>query len=268
MDKVLIADDDVQLLTILSESLEKYKDKFEIVTAKNGLEAILALQKQTFSTVITEIRMPKVNGLVLLGYLTKNFPDLPCIIITDSSSKRLRRQLKKETVLYIEKPFRIPALGEAILAVLARKKRFGGKLNGVSVSGFLKYIESERLTCVCEVSSAKQGKGYLLFNKGKPYNAMHGHLKDDMAVLTMLEMKEATITYGHVPRKRIKRSIYCSIDDISQKANHPVDALSGSKPHRRLSENALFPQLFVICKILSSEYQLYACGKIFNLPRY
>ena len=37
---------------------------------------------------------------------------------------------------------------------------------------------------------------------------------------------------------------------------------------KRLSENALFPQLFVICKILSSEYQLYACGKIFQMPRF
>jgi hypothetical protein len=101
----------------------------------------------------------------------------------------------------------------------------------VSVSGFLKFIESERLTCVCEVSSAKQGKGYLLFNNGKPYNAMHGHLKDEMAVQTMLKMKEATITYGHVPRKRIKRSIYCSIDEIRKKLNHPVNALHEPKPH-------------------------------------
>ena len=123
MDRVLIADDDVQLLTILTESLGKYSNTFEIVTAKNGLEAILALQKETFSAVITEIRMPKVNGLVLLGYLTKNFPDLPCIIITDSDSERLRRQLKKEAVQYIQKPFRIPGLADAILAVLDRKTR-------------------------------------------------------------------------------------------------------------------------------------------------
>jgi len=237
MDRVLIADDDVQLLTILTESLEKYKDKFEIVTAKNGLEAILALQKQTFSAVITEIRMPKVNGLVLLGYLTKNFPDLPCIIITDSSSERLRRQLKKETVQYIEKPFRIPGLAKTILAVLERKKRFGGKLNGVGVSGFLKYIESEQLTCVCEVSSAKHGKGYLLFNNGSLYNAMHGHLKDESAVLKMLEMEEATIKYGHVPRKRIKRSIHCSIDQIVQKGKNPVDALPGSEPNTMAGAN-------------------------------
>lgn len=237
MDKVLIADDDVQLLTILTESLEKYKNTFEIVTAQNGLEAILALQKQTFSTVITEIRMPKVNGLVLLGYLTKNFPDLPCIIITDSSSDRLRRQLKNETVHYIEKPFRIPGLAKVILAVLERKKRFGGKLNGVRVSGFLKYIESERLTCVCEVSSVNHGKGYLLFNNGNLYNAMHGHLKDELAVLKMLKMKEATITYSHVPRKRIKRSIYCSIDQIGKSGGLPVDALPGTEPQNVVRAN-------------------------------
>ena len=239
MDRVLITDDDAQLLTILTESLDKYKDKFEIVTAKNGLEAILALQKQTFSTVVTEIRMPKVNGLVLLGYLTKNFPELPCIIITDSSSERLRRQLKKETVQYIEKPFRIPELAKTILAVLERKKRFGGKLNGVGVSGFLKYLEGEGLTCVCEVSAVKHGKGYLLFKNGSLYNAMLGPLKDEMAVLKMLKMEEATIIYGHVPRKRIKRSIYCSIDEIVQKGEHPVDALHGPKPHRNAGENNL-----------------------------
>ena len=237
MDRVLIADDDVQLLTILTESLEKYKNTFEIVTAKNGLEAILALQKQTFSAVITEIRMPKVNGLVLLGYLTKNFPDLPCIIITDSCSDRLQQQLKKEAAHYIEKPFRIPGLAEAIITVLDRKKRFGGKLNGVSVTGFLKYIESERLTCLCEVSSAKQGKGYLHFNNGSLYSAMHGHLKGESAVLKMLQMKEATITYGPLPGKHIKRSINCSIDQIEIKGKHQADALSGAEPQTMAGAN-------------------------------
>lgn len=237
MDRVLIADDDVQLLTILTESLARYKDTFEIVTAKNGLEAILALQKQTFSAVITEIRMPKVNGLVLMGYLAKNFPDLPCIIITDSCSDRLQRQLKKEAVQFIEKPFRIPGLADAIIAVLDRKKRFGGKLNGVGVTGFLKYIESELLTCLCEVSSAKYGKGYLLFNNGSLHNAVHGHLKDESAVLKMLEIKEATITYGPLPSKRTKRTINCSIDQIREKAKQQANASSKEEPQKIAGAN-------------------------------
>jgi CheY-like chemotaxis protein len=222
MDRVLIADDDVQLLTILTESLEKYKGKFEIVAAKNGLEAILALQKQTFSMVITEIRMPKVNGLVLLGYLSKNFPDLPCIIITDKSSGMLKDRLRKEVVNYIEKPFRIPELEKAILSVLDRKEKFGGKLNGVSVAGFMKLIERERLSCLCGLSSSKQGKGYFLFNNGSLYSAIHGNVKGEKAALRMLRMKDATITCGHLPRRRISRSIYCKIEDIEQKWQGPA----------------------------------------------
>ena len=36
----------------------------------------------------------------------------------------------------------------------------------------------------------------------------------------------------------------------------------------RLSENALFPQLFVMLKKLSSEYQLYTCGNFFCIPQF
>ena len=250
MDRVLIADDDIQLLTILEDSLEKYKDKFEIVAARNGLEAILALQKQTFSTVVTEIRMPKVNGLVLLGYLSKNFPDLPCIIITDESSGRLKNRLEKEVVNYIEKPFRIPELAKAILSVLDRKEKFGGKLSGVSVAGFMKLIERERLSCLCGLSSSKQGKGYFLFNNGSLYNAIHGNLKGEKAALRMLQMKDATITCGHLPRRRITRSIYCKIEDIEQKwqrlvgtdgpGNEMHDSAANEAPENvlRISEKA------------------------------
>ena len=81
MNKVLVVDEDTQLLMILTDSLEQYANRFEIVTATNGLEAILTLQKQAYAVVVTEIRMPKVNGLVLLGYMAKNYPDVPCIVM-------------------------------------------------------------------------------------------------------------------------------------------------------------------------------------------
>ena len=41
-----------------------------------------------------------------------------------------------------------------------------------------------------------------------------------------------------------------------------------SQGTRRLSENALGPKLFVICNFLSSEYQIDACGKKLQMPRF
>jgi CheY-like chemotaxis protein len=220
MDKVLIADDDVQLLTILTESLEKYRDRFEIVTAKNGLEAIMAMQKQIFSAVVTEIRMPKVNGLVLLGYLSKNFPDLPCIIMTDENSEIIKRKLRKDAINYIEKPFQIPELAKAILSVLDRKIKFGGKLNGVSVSNFLKFVETDELSCLCQVSSPKHGKGYFMFSKGSLYNAVYGSDAGEEAARKMLDMEDATITFGSLPRKKTTRTIRSRIEEIESKAGN------------------------------------------------
>ncbi len=151
MDKVLIADEDAQLLMILADSMEKYKKEFEIVTVNNGLEAIMALQKQTFAAVVTEIRMPKVNGLVLMGYMAKNYQDVPCIVMTDVYSDALKRQLTKDSIQYIEKPFKVNTLADIILSVIDRKETFGGKLKGISMLGFLSLIENERLSCVCEL---------------------------------------------------------------------------------------------------------------------
>ncbi len=69
MDKVLIVDDDAQLLTIITDTLKKYRNKFELITAKDGLDAIKVMRKQPVSLVVTDLKMPNVNGLVLLAYM-------------------------------------------------------------------------------------------------------------------------------------------------------------------------------------------------------
>ena len=171
MNKVLIVDDDLQLLTILTETLKKYRDKFEIITAKDGLVAIKALQKLTFSVVVTDIKMPKVNGLVLLAYLAKNFPQIPCILMTGYGTPFLKKRMEQEASHYIEKPFEIPELGRAIMSALGDREIVRGTLNGVSVVGFLNLIEMEYLTCLCEITSPDRAKGYLFFDRGILCNA-------------------------------------------------------------------------------------------------
>lgn len=207
MNKVLIADDDLQLLTILKETLERYSNKFEVVTVNDGLAAIKALQKQAFSLVVTDIQMPKINGLVLLAYLAKNFPEIPCIIMTGHGTPFLEKRLKRESSHYIEKPFKIPKLAEAIMSVLGQSEILGGTLNGVSVVGFLKLLEIECITCLCEIHSIDGEKGYLLFDAGVLYNAFFDNLKGEEAALKLLQMKDVTIKFKNPPKKNIQRRI-------------------------------------------------------------
>nr|QIV52808.1 hypothetical protein [uncultured bacterium] len=137
--KILIADGDRQILTILSERLNTKNVQYEIFTAKNGLEAILALQKHRFSVVITEIKMPKVNGMVVLGYMAKNFPELPCIIMTDNSALLAKKRLIKEPLHYIDKPFKIQELAELITKILEEKKNLGAYFMAYPFPVFLNY---------------------------------------------------------------------------------------------------------------------------------
>ena len=132
MERILIADDDAQLLIILKESLERYSDKFQVITVNNGLAAIKALQKLPFSLVVTDIRMPKVNGLVLLAYMGKNFPKIPCIVMTGHGTPFLKKRLQQEAAHYLEKPFDVKDLARVITSMLAegQEQNLGGTVNG------------------------------------------------------------------------------------------------------------------------------------------
>ncbi len=207
MDKVLIVDDDVQLLAILKEALGQYRNRFEVITAQDGLAAIIALRKQPISLVVTDIRMPIVNGLVLLAYMNKNYPKIPCMVITGHGTPFLRKRLKQETAGYLEKPFRVNTLAQAILSVLGQHEGLWGTLRGISVIGFAQLIETESITCLCEITSPDGRKGYLLFDDGTLYNAFYGNLKGEEAALMLLQMDGATIRFKKPPEKKIRRRI-------------------------------------------------------------
>ncbi len=216
MEKILVVDNDAQLLIILKESLEKINENFQVVTAINGLAAIKALQREPFSVVVTDIRMPKVNGLVLMAYMGKSFPKIPCIVMTGHGTPFLKKRLQQEAAYYLEKPFDVKELAQIIASVLEKgnEQRLGGTINGISLAGFVHLIEMESLTCVCEIRSAEREKGHLLFEDGILINALFGNLKGERAAIELLRMKRVTIRFRKPPKKRIPRRIIRSLTEL------------------------------------------------------
>lgn len=219
MDKVLIVDDDAQLLLILAEAFKRYRSKFEIFTVKDGLAAIKALQKEHFSLVVTDIHMPRVNGLVLLAYMAKNFPKTPCIVMTGYGTPDLKKRLERDSLYYIKKPFQLSQMAETIISLLDQHVMLGGTLTGVSVIGFLRLVEMECITCLCEIKSEDGEKGYLFFNGGALHNALYGKFKGEEAALILLNMDGATISYKKAPKKKIKRRINKDLSTLLSEAD-------------------------------------------------
>ena len=214
MDKVLIVDDDAQLLTIITDTLKKYSNKFELITAKDGLEAIKVMRKQPVSLVVTDLKMPIVNGLVLLAYMSKNFPTIPCIIMTGHGTPFMQKRLEEEALHYIEKPFKVTDLARSIISILGQEEILGGTLNGVSVTGFLKLVEMEHITCLCEISSPENKKGYLLFDGGVLCNAYYGNIRGEEAALILLKMDDVKIKFRKPPKEKVHRKIETELSDL------------------------------------------------------
>ena len=77
---VLLIDDDDSLRRVVEYSLEEEGHK--VVTATNGTEGLQAFQTRTVDLVLTDIRMPEMDGLELLTRLKAMQPDLPVIVLT------------------------------------------------------------------------------------------------------------------------------------------------------------------------------------------
>ena len=155
MDKVLLVDADVDLLNALEAGLQKYKGQFEVLTVLDGQEAISVLRREPISVLVTDLVMPKVDGLELLAHMTKHYPTTSCMVMTRHGSPRTAKDGDHATILqYMEKPVDFNELGGAIIGRLNRLDE--GHLGaGVPVTDFLQLIEMERKTCRLEVHCPK-----------------------------------------------------------------------------------------------------------------
>jgi two-component system nitrogen regulation response regulator NtrX len=103
MPKVLIVDDEGSIRRTLREILEF--EKYEVVEAANGLEALAKLKKKTFDIILLDIKMPKMDGLETLERLQILCPDTPVIMISGHATiDTAVEAVKKGAFDFISKP--------------------------------------------------------------------------------------------------------------------------------------------------------------------
>ena len=80
MVRILIIDDDPQILDMLGQILER--EGYDIVKASNGKEGIKLYRENPVDLIITDIIMPEKEGIETIFELRKDFPDLKIIAIS------------------------------------------------------------------------------------------------------------------------------------------------------------------------------------------
>lgn len=113
MSKILIAEDDTGLRTFFTEVLES---AHEIVAVADGFDAIEALKGETFDLVVTDIRMPHVDGFGVLEHAREHAPDTPVLVLTAFGDVTTAvKAMKLGAADFLEKPLPSPkTLREAV----------------------------------------------------------------------------------------------------------------------------------------------------------
>jgi CheY-like chemotaxis protein len=193
--EVLIVDDDQEMLYSLKEGLEKYDETFTILMAGDGLAAIDKLKQNQVSLVVTDLKMPRMDGFSLLAHIMEHFPDIPVIVITAYGTPEMEKLAHSEgAVGYIEKPFLVEDLAKKIMLTM-RKEADGGTLHGVSSGMFLQLIEMEQKTCTIRLADRASGKkGVLFFKEGELMDARVNELQGVQAAYEIFSWDEVSLS--------------------------------------------------------------------------
>ena len=147
--KILLLDDDQELLDMYREILAQMPSVPEIQTASSGARAIALLETHTFTLMITDLNMPKMDGLQVLSIVRRKYPQLRIVVLTSIMDEQFRsRSYAMGVDLFWQKPStaeEIQQFLECIESLLDREVQETG-FRGVQSKSLVDIIQLEGLS--------------------------------------------------------------------------------------------------------------------------
>ncbi len=198
--KVLYVEDDVMVQKVMAEYLRQLF--LEVQTADNGLEGLTAYKKKKFDIVITDLSMPKMNGIEMLAKIRELNAEQPLLITTAHNEPQyMIKAIKIGVDGYIIKPFDYGQLNYELFKI------------------------SEKLQKFAENEAYKKQLQRMVEQKTSELNSIMHFQTDnyEKTLLAMVEMIEERDTYtaGHSERvatysKMIAKEMGCSDEECDK----------------------------------------------------
>jgi len=119
MEKILVVDDDADVLEVISDILGQAE--YEVDQAKDGREAVQRVENDFYDLVISDLNLPRVDGMKVLEYVIDQSPGTMCIIVTGYGTiKSSVEAIKKGAFDYISKPIK----SDELLLVVEKALKF------------------------------------------------------------------------------------------------------------------------------------------------
>lgn len=124
MKIVMVVDDEVDVLRLVRLSL--LREGYQVITARDGAEAIDKMRHQVPDAMIVDVMMPNIDGFSLLKEVRSDdrHKKTPVIILTQKSEyQSMREAYNTGADYYITKPFRIVQVIDGLRMVLAQAEK-------------------------------------------------------------------------------------------------------------------------------------------------
>jgi CheY-like chemotaxis protein len=190
-NKVLVVDDEETLTWSMTKTLEKDKGKYELIITNTGTDALHVLAQNPIDVVVTDIRMPDIDGLDLLSRIREKYPSTKVIIMTAYGSPEVQKEAtRRGSYYYIEKPFEISDIRTLILKALEEKRGgFVGQVVDLQLIDIIQMACLGRFTMSLAISKGDE-EGLIYFKNGEIAHAEIGDLDGKDALYTILNWNE------------------------------------------------------------------------------
>ncbi|MGB8166577.1 MAG: response regulator [Chthoniobacteraceae bacterium] len=255
--KILILDDEQDILEIYQEILARLPSQPEIHTADTGMRAIALLESETFTLLLVDLRMPTMDGFQVLAIVRRRFPALRVVVMTGADDEQFRARAYAMGIdLYLEKPKtgkEIINFVDCIESMLERDDR--GGFRGVQSKTLVDIIQLECLTqssIILKVQSAA-GEGRFWIQKGEIIDAATGELLGKEAFLEMLRWKAGSfeILPSEAPRPR---TIFSSYENLLMESAQTLDEANASQTSTEGSGLAAYSRYKGVQFVISVEH--------------
>jgi len=187
MKRVLIVDDEADVLWVLQKNLNKGMPDVEILVAASGEEALRVLHSHAIDLVIADINMPGMNGLDLLVEINNKYSHIGVVIITAYPSNTYQSQaILSGSLKFIEKPFDIKYLRKIVEKFFNNDQSgFQGTISGIDLFDIVRFNSLSRATAALKVTTGESA-GMIFFKDGQVVHAILDQMRGEEAFFTIL----------------------------------------------------------------------------------
>ena len=197
---ILLVDDEEIFLSSLFDGLRRRFPDMTFRTAHNGEAALATLDQHPVDLVITDLKMPKMDGFQLIAAMHSQYPAIPLLIMTAHSTELSEGRAMASGALHcIDKPVDLAELSRRIDELFSTGAI--ASLRGVSLPAFLQLLGLEKKSGIVDVQG-EGVRGRLYLSGGQIIHADNGSLTGLPAALRTVCLEDVAIHFrpGAVPK--------------------------------------------------------------------